>query len=295
MTSNLLRAGLWMLGAIVSFSAMAVAGREVAPDLNTFELMFYRSVIGFALVLGLVAASPRGWGQLATKQPRQHVWRNAVHFAGQNAWFYGVAVIPLSQLVALEFTNPLWVALLAPLLLGERMTLMRAIAAALGFAGVLIVARPGIAPLEWGHAAGLAAAFFFALNTIFTRRIMGHDTVICVMFWMTASQAVMGLIFALPGGIPWPDAGLMIWVAVAGVCGLTAHYALTSALSHAPATIVAPMEFGRLPLIALLGYLLYAEPLELAVALGAVLIVAGNLLNLRSERDQARGRPRATI
>ncbi|MEM9047413.1 MAG: DMT family transporter [Pseudomonadota bacterium] len=288
MQTNLLRAALWMSGAIVSFSAMAVAGREVAETLNTFELMFYRSVIGFGLVLVLILASRRGFGQVVTRHPRQHFWRNVAHFAGQNAWFYGVAAIPLSQLVALEFTNPLWVALLAPLFLGERMTLVRALAAVLGFLGILIVARPGLAPIEWGHAAGMAAAFFFALNTLFTRRIMGHDTVICVMFWMTLSQAGMGLVFALPGSIPWPPPDIFAWVALTGVCGLTAHYALTSALACAPATVVAPMEFGRLPLIALIGFFRYDEPLEAAVAIGAVLIVTANLVNLREERAQGR-------
>lgn len=288
MESNPIRAGLWMLLAIVAFTAMAVAGREAAAELDTFELMFYRSVISFVLVMALLMAARKGLGQIRTSHPRQHVYRNIIHFIGQNAWFYGVAVIPFSQLVALEFTNPIWVALLAPILLAERMTGMRAFAALLGFAGVLIVARPGLAPVEWGHGAGLLAALCFALSAIFTRRILHNDTVLCVMFWMTVSQSVMGLIFALPGGIPWPSPTIMVWVMITGVCGLAAHFSLTSALGHAPASVVAPMEFGRLPVITAVGMLVYAEPLEMAVVLGTLLIVAGNVVNLRHEQRMRR-------
>lgn len=281
---NPVLAALWMLGAIASFSAMAVAGREIAAELDTFELMMFRSVIGFLIVSGLLARSARGFAQVATRQPMNHVLRNGVHFTGQNLWFYGVAVIPLAQFTALEFTNPIWVALLAPLILGERMTRMRALAAALGFAGVLVVARPGLSPVEWGHAAGLGAALFFALNTILTRRIMAHDTVLCVLFWMTLSQAAMGFLLALPGGIPWPSPPVLLWVTVTGICGITAHFSLTSALGHAPASVVAPMEFGRLPVIAILAAAIYGEAIELAVFVGAALILSGNLLNIWSER-----------
>ncbi|HEU0222078.1 MAG TPA: DMT family transporter [Paracoccaceae bacterium] len=279
-----MRAAIWMLGAIASFVAMAVAGREISAELDTFELMFYRSVIGFLIVCFFLSQSPVGFLQLRTRRPGNHIIRNLFHFTGQNLWFYGVAVIPLSQLVALEFTNPLWVALLAPLLLGEPMTRVRAFAAVLGFTGVLIVSRPGVAPLEWGHVAALGAALGFALTTIFTRRIMAHDTVLCVLFWMTLAQGAMGFLLALPGGIPWPSAPILGWVGVTGVTGITAHFSLTSALRYAPASVVAPMEFGRLPVIAIVGMLVYDEPLVFAVFLGACVIIAGNLVNLVAEQ-----------
>jgi drug/metabolite transporter (DMT)-like permease len=277
-----LRAFVWMLGAVASFTLMAVAGREIQVEMNTFELMLYRSVIGFAVVAAIVRLSPQGMAQVRTPVPLLHVRRNLWHFAGQNFWFYAVAAIPLSQLVALEFTNPLWVALVAPLMLGERLTRLRVAALALGFVGVLIVARPGVSPLELGHAAGLAAALGFALNTIYTKQIMRHDNVLCVLFWMTLSQAGMSLLLSLPGGIPLPSAATAPWLVVVGVTGLTAHYALTSALSHAPASTVAPMEFLRLPVITVVGVLVYAEALSAAVIVGACVIIAANLVNLRA-------------
>ena len=277
-----IKAALWMLGAIASFSLMAVAGREVQTELNTFQLMAWRSAIGLVIVAALLARSPLGAAQIRTRKPWLHVQRNLFHFAGQNAWFFALTMIPLSQLVALEFTNPFWVALLAPLLLAERLTARRIAAVALGFVGILIVAQPGSVTLNVGHAAGLLAALGFALNTIWTKRIMGHDTVLCVLFWMTLSQTVMGLALGLPGGFPWPSVSLWPWLLAVGVTGLTAHFSLTTALTHASAAVVAPMEFLRLPVLTVVGAMIYGEPILVSVFLGAAVIFAGNMLNMRA-------------
>jgi drug/metabolite transporter (DMT)-like permease len=285
--SSIPKAALWMGGAVASFSAMAVAGRVIQLEMNTFELMLYRSVVGWVGVVALLAVGARGFGQVRTAHPWLHVKRNLFHFAGQNLWFYAVALIPLSQLAALEFTNPIWVALLAPFLLAEPLTRTRILAAALGFAGILVVAQPGSAPLGPGHFAALMAAVFFAFNTIYTRQIMRFDSVLCVLFWMTLSQSVMSLVLALPGGIPAPSAATAPWLVVIGLTGLTAHYSLTSALGHAPASIVAPMEYFRLPVMAVLGMWLYDEPLRATVLVGAALIIGGNLVNLRAETRRA--------
>ncbi len=280
----------WMSLAILSFTAMAVAGRAIQTEMNTFELMFYRSVIGWLVIVAVIALRGGRFGVVRTAHPGMHVRRNIVHFAGQNAWFFAVAAIPLAQVVSIEMTNPIWVAVLAPFLLAEKLTRPKIVAALLGFAGVLVVVRPGAAPLDWGHIAALGAALGFALNTIFTKQIMRFDGVLCVLFWMTLSQAAMGLLLALPGGIPWPSPSVLPWVLVVGITGLSAHLGLTSALGVAPATIVAPMEFLRLPVLATVGMWLYGEPLHSAVLGGAALIIAGNIVNLRA---QARQKPAA--
>ena len=283
-----LAALLWMIGASLSFTALAVAGRELSVEMNTFELMLYRSVIGFFVICAFVARSKRGFSQVRTSQFGRHVLRNVFHYAGQNLWFWAVTAIALGQMVALEFTNPLWVALMAPLMLGEALTRTRLLAAALGFLGVLIVARPGFAPIELGHAAALGAAIGFALNTIFTRGILARDTVLCVLFWMTLLQSGASFALSLPGGIPWPSLQALPWIVVVGLCGLTAHVSLTSALEAAPATLVAPMEFVRLPMMAFAGALIYGEPIETAVFIGAAVIIAANLVNLRGSRRRSR-------
>jgi len=282
-TARPLLAFYWMMGAVVSFVAMAVAGREISAEMNTFELMLYRSVIGFIIVLLLLGRSKHGFPQIKTRHIGQHLTRNVLHFIAQNMWFYGIAVIPLSQLVALEFTNPIWVVLFAPLMLGEKLTRKKLFIALLGFVGVLIVAQPGVQPISWGHAAGLGAALGFALNNMMTSKIMRKDKVLTVLFWMTSMQLVFAFFLALPGGIPIPGNQVALWLIVVGICGLTAHYCLTMALSLAPASIVAPMDFIRLPIIASVGMVFYSEPLLLPVFIGAGLIIAANILNLRDK------------
>jgi drug/metabolite transporter (DMT)-like permease len=280
------RAALWMIGAILSFSLMAVAGREVLGDLDTFELMFYRSLIGAVIVTTIGAATGR-LTQIRTTQLGLHAVRNVFHFAGQNLWFYGVSVIPLAQLFAFEFTTPIWVALLAPLVLGERMTGTRAVAILLGFLGILIVARPGFSPLGVGHLAAALSAIGFAGTVLATKRLSRGETVWTILFWMTWMQTLFGLVIAgFDGEITLPQRVDIMWVAIVGLGGLTAHLSITSALKCAPASIVAPMDFVRLPIIAVVGMLLYNEPLEIAVFAGATLILAGNLLNIRAARQR---------
>lgn len=278
------RAALWMTGAIASFSLMAVAGREVSVDLDTFELMMYRSLIGAVIVTAIGAATGR-LPQMRTGRLRLHAVRNVFHFTGQNLWFYGVAVIPLAQLFAFEFTTPLWVALLAPLVLGEVLNRKRVLAVLLGFLGILIVARPGISPLEIGHLAAVAAAVGFAGNVLATKRLARTETVWTILFWMTWMQALFGLVCAgIDGDIALPQMASVKWVAIVGLCGLTAHLSITSALQCAPASVVAPMDFARLPIIAVVGMMLYSEALDVAVFVGAALILAGNLMNTRAGR-----------
>lgn len=278
-----LRATLWMTGAIASFSLMAIAGRAVAQELDTFELMFYRSLIGLALVAGFGALSGRLY-QARTGRLPLHIVRNLFHFTAQNLWFYALAFIPLAQLFAIEFTTPIWIALLAPLLLGERMTPRRLAAAALGFAGILLVARPGLQPLNLGHLTAALSTIGFCGSIMMTKVLSRTETTWGILFWLTATQAVFGAITVFwDGDVTWPGADTLPWVVLVGICGLTAHLSLTSALVLAPASVVAPMDFARLPVIAIVGWLVYSEPLEIAVAAGAALILLANTLNLRAE------------
>ncbi len=281
-------AALWMLGALCCFSATAVAGREAAAELDTFEIMAWRSIAGLLIVIGALAAT-RNLHKLRARRLHVHLGRNVVHFTGQNLWFFAVTLIPLAQLFAYEFTNPLWVALLAPLALGERFTRTRVIAAAVGFGGILIVARPwetggAVAGFGVGQIAALGAAMGFAATTLFTKVLSRTESTASVLFFMTLMHTVFGFACAgWDGDLVIPRATLP-WVAVISVAGLGAHFCVTTALSLAPASVVAPMEFLRLPLIAVVGALMYAEALEGAVFLGAAFILGANLMNLRAER-----------
>lgn len=278
-----LKAALWMTGAIASFSFMAVAGRELAGQYDTFEIMLYRSLVGVIIVVAVTTLNKR-WHEVRTNNIRQHFLRNIFHFTGQNLWFYAVAVIPLAQVFALEFTSPLWVVILAPLLLGEKMTRIRGLSAILGFFGILIVTRPNPETFEIGLLVAAIAAIFFALTILLTKRLTRSNSITCILFYLTAMQLVFGLITAgFDGDIALPTAASFPYLFLIGCAGLLAHFCLTTALSIAPATVVVPIDFARLPVIAIVAMVLYDEPLEVWVFVGALLIFAANYLNIWNE------------
>ena len=277
---NNLKAALWMLGAIASFSAMAVAGRAVSHALDTFEIMTYRSLVGI-VVLWVILTLTGQWRQVTRRSLGTHVVRNAAHFTGQNLWFYAVTAIPLAQVFALEFTSPIWVVLLSPLILGEPLTRLRLMSVLAGFVGILIVARPSPDTISPGLIAAASSAVFFALSVMYTRLLTRTETVLCIMFWLTLMQAVFGIIFsAWDGDMVAPSAQTLPWLVLIGLAGLLAHYCLTSALAIAPATVVVPIEFVRLPTIAIVGMLLYGEALDAWVFIGAAVIFAANYANI---------------
>jgi len=278
--SNNLKAALWMLGAIASFSAMAVAGRAVSHALDTFEIMTYRSLVGIVVLWVLLTLNGQ-WRQVTRRSLGTHVIRNAAHFTGQNLWFYAVTAIPLAQVFALEFTSPIWVVLLSPLILGEPLTRLRLMSVLAGFMGILIVARPSPDTISPGLIAAASSAVFFALSVMYTRLLTRTETVLCIMFWLTLMQAVFGIIFsAWDGDMVAPSAQTLPWLVLIGFAGLLAHYCLTSALAIAPATVVVPIDFVRLPTIAIVGMLLYGEALDAWVFVGAAVIFAANYANI---------------
>lgn len=277
------KAAIWMTGAIASFSMMAVAGREVSFALDTFEIMLFRSVVG-VIIVAFSAVAFGTWRQINGQQFSLHFARNIMHFIGQNFWFYAVTVIPLAQVFALEFTSPIWVILLSPLLLGERITLIRATAALMGFIGVLVVTRPDIAGINSGVIMAASSAIFFAFTIIFTKRLTRTQSITCILFYLTVLQLGFGLITAgYDGDITLPNAETLPWLVLIGVAGLLGHFCIANALAIAPATVVVPIDFARLPVIAIIGMLAYGEALDLWILLGAGIIFAGNYLNIWSE------------
>ena len=286
--SHPLKAAFWMIGAMVSFSLMAISGRELAPELNTFEIMFFRSLIGLVLVVTIGTLS-RTLHQIKTDRLGLHMLRNTAHFTGQNLWFLAVAFIPFSQVFALEFSTPLWVALLAPVFLGEALTRRRLLSVGIGFSGVLIVARPDFSQLNPAILAAMACAICFACSLMTTKKLTIDQSTTCILFWLTLMQLGMGLVaVVLSGSLSAPQGIDFIWVTTVSICGLTAHFCIARALALAPAIVVIPLDFLRLPLISLIGFLAYNEAFEWAVVFGAMLIFTAVLINLQAERQRNR-------
>ena len=281
--STTIQAAIWMTGTIVSFSAMAVSGREISFELDTFEIMMYRSIIGLIIVL-LLAKLFKTHREITTQNLSLHFYRNLSHFTGQNLWFYALTLIPFAQLFAFEFSVPLWVMLAAPFLLGERLTNIRIISILVGFIGILIVTRPWLAGLAPGIIPAALCAIGFACSVIFTKQLTQKVSITCILFWLTSMQLLMAIICAgYDGDISLPSSSNFIWIIIIGIGGLLAHFCITKALQLAPATVVTPIDFCRLPVIAAIGYVFYNEALDIFIIGGAIIIFIANYINIWSE------------
>ena len=281
--TNTVQAAIWMTGTIVSFSAMAVSGREISFELDTFEIMMYRSIIGLIIVL-LLAKLFKTHREISTQNLSLHFYRNLSHFTGQNLWFYALTLIPFAQLFAFEFSVPLWVMLAAPFLLGERLTNIRIISILVGFIGILIVTRPWLAGLAPGIIPAALCAIGFACSVIFTKQLTQKVSITCILFWLTSMQLLMAIICAgYDGDISLPSSSNFIWIIIIGIGGLLAHFCITKALQLAPATVVTPIDFCRLPVIAAIGYVFYNEALDIFIIGGALIIFIANYVNIWSE------------
>jgi drug/metabolite transporter (DMT)-like permease len=283
--SSFARASLWMALWILCTLSMTLAGRELSRELSVLQIMALRSFMA-ALAITPFVLWTRG-RLFMTRKPLLHFVRNCSHFAAQFFWFAAVALIPLAEVVSIEFTMPIFTAILAALLLGERLTTRRLLAIGLGFIGVLVILRPGVVAISTGAMAALAAAVGFSLSVTLVKKLTGSEgvlTILAHMFWTQAalSAGLMLILWLLPGGLftwVWPSFQLYPFIALLGVVGSAGHYCLTQATAAVDATVVAPLDFVRVPLTALMGFALYGEPLTVFLLIGAALILIGNLTN----------------
>ena len=281
-TQSNLKAAFWMGCSLVCMLLMTIAGRETTRELNAFQVMEMRSIIGLLMLYPLIHRAG-GFGAMRTARPLQHIGRNIAHYAGQYAWLVALGMIPLAQLIAIEFTAPIWTALLAVTFLGERMNVWKTVAIVLGLVGVLIIVRPGAVAFETGQIVVLAAAVAFAISFTMVKSLTRTESVVAIIFWMLVIQSIIGFMPALYVW-RWPSHAVWPWIVVIAFAGSYAHYCMARAMVHADATVVMPMDFLRVPATAALGWLVYSEQIDLLTALGAALILAGNVLNLAGRR-----------
>jgi drug/metabolite transporter (DMT)-like permease len=192
-------------------------------------------------------------------------------------------LIPLAMTFALEFTTPAWTLLLAAPFLGEHLTASRIGAVVFGLLGVLVILRPGLATFQPGALLVLMAALGLAVTLIATKKLTRTDSTFAILFWMMLIQLPIALIASEPLFVTKLNQTQIPALIGIGVSGLASHYCLTNAFRAGDAGVVVPLDFMRIPLIAVIGWWLYGEPLDVFVFLGAGLIVTGILWNLRSE------------
>ncbi len=292
-TADLPKAVGWTLVSVLAFALTAWAGRECGKHMTAMNMVFYRNFI--SLIILLVAFWWLGISlrSLWTRRPWMQWGRALVHFAGQWSWMTALLLIPLIELISLEFTFPLWVALLAPFLLGEQLTKPRVFAAVMGFAGVIVIilgptliSGGKVAPsFNLGTAMALSCAVFFCFNMIGTRYLTRYDSALTILMFMVVNHSVMAFVLGYQT-IKWPQGSVGLWVMMLGVCSLVAHFALAKALMYADTVVVAPLDFLRIPLMVTLGVVVYKETLQPIVLVGTLFVLAGNGVNIWQERQR---------
>ena len=279
--TDTIKGSLWMVGGVFCLTSMAVAGKEISLQIDTFEILFYRSVIGVSIILFFLIKKKQ-LHEINLKEIRTHLKRNVAHFTGQNLWLYALASITLAEVTSLEFTMPIWIVLFSYLMLDEQMDKFKILSVCIGFIGVLITVRPDIESINLGLIAAAISAIVFALTNIYTRRLTRTESTLTILFFLTAMQLIFGLITSLlDGRLDIPTTENIVWIVVIGFAGLGAHYCITTALSLAPPTVVAPIDLLRLPIVVLIGVMFYSEQGDMFIYLGAALIIFANFINLK--------------
>jgi len=268
---------LWMMGTLTSFSLMAIAARELSGTIDTFQILFFRSLLGLVIISLLILAK-KDLSLFSTSRPKQHIIRNLTHFGGQYGWFLGLSLLPLATVFALEFTVPLWTAIIAAIFLKERLTFKKVSAILLGLMAVAIIVNPGNELFDYSSFIVLAAAIFYALAYVSSKSLTNTEHPMTMLFYMCLIQLPMGLALTI---LNWhtPDLIQWGWLLLVGTTALTAHYCIARAMQLSEVSIVVTLDFLRLPLIALVGIVFYAEDFQISIIVGGALMLLGNLIN----------------
>jgi drug/metabolite transporter (DMT)-like permease len=278
--ASLIRGFLWMSGAIMSFVAMGIGGRELSNNLSTLQILTFRSLV--ALLITILVISRVGWHVVKTEYKSLHFFRSIFHFGGQFGWFFGISLLPLSTVFALEYATPVWTAILAFIFLGERMHRARVLAILSGILGVLLILRPGLRIIDPASLIVIGAAFCYAVAYILTKTMIKTEHPLAILFYMNLIQLPIGFGLAV---FVWVTPSMLDtqWIILVGVGGFFSHYCLARALQFADTLTVIPIDFMRLPIIATIGYFFYNELFEIVTLLGAVIIFIGTYYNIRYE------------
>ena len=277
-----MNAFLWMLGTLLSFCLMAISVRELSGDIHTFQMLFFRSVIGL-IVIGALILYKKQPQLMTTQTIKLHIIRNGFHFLGQFGWFIGIALLPLSQVFALEFTAPIWTLLIASLVLNETLNKKKLLSLMLAILGVAIIVKPGSELFNPVSLIVLGAAFGYAVSYVSTKALTSTEHILTILFFMNLLQLPMSLPLSVYYWVT-PNTIQLFWLLAIGVTALTAHFCLTKAMQIADVSQVVMMDFLRLPLIIIVGVMLYQEAFEVSVLVGAGLMLLANLINVSKRR-----------
>ena len=287
--SGPIRGALWITLANMFFTAMAGIIRHVSADIHPFEIAFFRALFGLILMapwfLRLGVASVR------SRRVGMHVCRALFMLGAAMAWFTAISLMPIAEVTALTFTTPLFASLGAALFLAEKVGLRRAVAIGVGFAGAMIILRPGVEALTMPAMAALASAVFGAVGMLIVKSLSRTESPATIVIYVGLLLTPLSLVPAL---FVWttPSLEALAWLAALGLVANLGHMPFARAMASADATAILPFDFLKLFFSATMGYLLFAEVPDVWTWIGATVIFGAVLYTARRE-SKAAGPPLA--
>ena len=282
-----LRAVLLMMGSASLFALMAVVIRMASDQLHPFQITFFRSLFGTLFALPLLYL--HGWQLLRTPRLGFYVMRCVLGMGGMLASFWAIVNLPLAEAVALSYASPLFVTIGAVLFLGEVVRMRRWSAVIAGFIGVLVIVRPGSDGFTAGSLVALMAAGLTGAVTISIKSLTGSEPADRIVLLTTLLWVPLSLPAAL-GVWQWPEANIWPWLVLSGALGTGGHYCWTRALRLADASMLAPISYLQLLIVAMLAWWIFGENVDRYTALGAGIIIGASLYIAHREHSLARQR-----
>lgn len=279
------RATVIVLLAMMFFTVLTVIIRMATESLPVLVVVFFRNI--FALIILLPLLARYGVAAIQSRHLVMHSVRSVLGLGAMIAGFTALTLIPLSEATALNFTMPLFATLGAVVFLGERIRTRRVVALLIGFGGMLVILRPGLEAVSTGALLAVLGAILIAASTILAKQLTHWERPLTIALWMVIMQTPLSLGPALLVW-QWPDTGTLVWLLLLAVVGLVAHLLWIHALALADVSQLQPFEFLRLPLVALAGYLLFAETTTIWIWVGSAVIVISSVYIARREAQSAR-------
>ncbi len=274
------RGAVWVLLASAGFSFMAALVKLLSADLNSFQIAFFRCAVGLCVTVPLVAPAWRT--AFRTQALGLHLGRAVAGISAISCGFYAFAHLPLATATAITFTKPLFMIVLAVLFLGETVRWRRWAATLVGFGGVLIMLRPGVAAFDPAMLVSLAQALSIAVAVLLVKRMPPGESTLTVLFYF-AVLSTLGLLWpalAVWQTPSWTQLGLLLLM---GLSGVAAQAAVVTGYRLGEATAVVPFDYTRLLFAAAFGFMLFVEVPDVFTVLGAAVIVASTITIARHE------------
>lgn len=271
--SELLKAVGYMVCSAAMFACMAVMIRLASSQLHAFEIAFFRNFFGFVFALPLLMH--HGMGILKTDKLSLYVGRCLIGIVSMLCGFYAIVHLPLAKAVTISYSTPLFVTILAVLFLGEMVRLRRWTAVGLGFIGVLVIMRPGAETFDANTLVALTAAVLSAIVAISIKVLSRTEKPDAIVLWTTMLWVPLSLVPALFVWT-WPTGWTWAWIVAAGFFGTAGHMFWTRALKRGDASMLTPISFMQVPIVALLAWWLFDETVTVWTAVGAAIIFVAN-------------------